>query len=328
MIRDTLATLPAPTAAQRDIAGLARDVATHDAHAAEVAALNAIELRQGPTTAPLAVPFRVGAWNLERCLFPGAAAAHARDCDVLLLSEMDCGMARTAQVHTTAEVAAPLGMGHAYAVEFVETGLGSPGERKFCTDQHNEMGLHGNAVLARTTLAAPFALRLHGHRQWFGDAEQPRLGERIAIGARIETAAGPLLVVAVHLESASSAAHRQAQVGGLIDTLDTAFPGLPVLIGGDLNTGNHAGGDWRAEGLFALAEAAGFTRHGGDEETPTTRPSLITRWPERAMKLDWFLARGVTLGPVEIRPSLAPDGTPLSDHDMIVADILGLSSVG
>ncbi|WP_260350167.1 hypothetical protein [Alloyangia mangrovi] len=57
----------------------------------------------------------------------------------------------------------------------------------------------------------------------------------------------------------------------------------------------------------------------------TTRPSLITRWPERAMKLDWFLARGLQLGPVEIRSSLGPDGTPLSDHDLIVARIEGLA---
>nr|WP_255744439.1 endonuclease/exonuclease/phosphatase family protein [Aliiroseovarius sediminis] len=271
------------------------------------------------------MPFRVGAWNLERCLFPPASAAHASDCDVLLLSEMDCGMARTGQSHTTAEVAGKLDMGYAYAVEFVETGLGSPIEAEFCADTQNAIGFHGNAVLSRADLGAPFALRLHGHRQWFDDAEQPRVGERIAIGARVETAAGPMLLIAAHLESACSAAHRQAQIAGLIDALDTEFPGLPALIGGDLNTGNHAGGNWRAEGLFALAEAAGFTRHGGDEAVPTTRPSLITRWPERAMKLDWFLARGVTLGPVEIRSSIAPDGTPLSDHDMIVADVLRLS---
>ncbi|SDF18558.1 hypothetical protein SAMN04488105_11432 [Salipiger thiooxidans] len=37
------------------------------------------------------------------------------------------------------------------------------------------------------------------------------------------------------------------------------------------------------------------------------------------MKLDWFLSRGLTLETVEIRPSPGPDGTPLSDHDAIVA---------
>ncbi|RVV98329.1 endonuclease [Mesobaculum littorinae] len=325
MIRDTVPALPAPTAADRNIAGLARDVASHDAHAAGIGALNAVEVAQGAATAPLPLPLTVGAWNLERCLFPEASASHAADCDVLLLSEMDCGMARTAQEHTTATVAGKLGMGYAYAVEFVELGLGSPVEASFATDPENAIGLHGNAVLARTALAQTFALRLHGHRQWFSDAEQPRLGERVAVGARIDTAAGPLLIVSTHLESASPAAHREAQVAGLIAALDTAFPGLPVLIGGDLNTGNHAGGDWRAEGLFAVAEAAGFARHGGDEDQPTTRPSLITRFPQRAMKLDWFLARGVDLGPVEIRPALGPDGTPLSDHDMIVAQIRGLS---
>ena len=57
----------------------------------------------------------------------------------------------------------------------------------------------------------------------------------------------------------------------------------------------------------------------------TTRPSLITRWPDRAMKLDWFLARGLRIGPSAIVPSLDPNGRPLSDHDMITCRIDGIA---
>lgn len=109
----------------------------------------------------------------------------------------------------------------------------------------------------------------------------------------------------------------------MIDALDEAFPGLPVLIGGDLNTGNHAGGDFEAEGLFAMSAARGFARHGGALEVMTTRPSLITRWPERAMKLDWFLARGLKIGETRIIPSLDETGRPLSDHDLITCVVEG-----
>jgi endonuclease/exonuclease/phosphatase family metal-dependent hydrolase len=237
--------------------------------------------------------------------------------DVVLLSEMDVGMARTAQRHTPAEIARRLGMAYAFGVEFLELGLGAPIEREFCLDDHNERGFHGNAVLARGALGRPFLLRLPGARQWFGDAEQPRLGERMALGAQIDTPSGPVLVVSTHLESACGAAHRGAQMAALIAALDAGFPGLPVLIGGDLNTGNHAGGDWRAEPLFEIARAAGFSVQGGDEDTPTTRPSLITRFPDRSMKLDWFLARGLRLGRTEIHPALDASGRPLSDHDRI-----------
>lgn len=325
MIREVVTRLPVPTAAMLSIGDMPRTVAAHDAHAATIPALNLIECGGQARETPLAFPIRVAAWNLERCLFPEASAQAMAGADIVLLSEMDDGMARTAQRHGTAEIATALGMGYAYAVEFLELGLGSPIERDFCHDTHNDRGFHGNAVLARSSLTQPFAIRLHGHRQWFSDPEQPRLGERVAVGAVVATNAGPLLTISTHLESACAAPHREAQVAGLINLIDTAFPDLPVLIGGDLNTGNHAEGDWRAEGLFKVARAAGFTIHGGPEDRPTTRPSLLTRFPERAMKLDWFLARGLELGETAICPALAPDGTPLSDHERIETVIRGFA---
>jgi endonuclease/exonuclease/phosphatase family metal-dependent hydrolase len=175
-------------------------------------------------------------------------------------------------------------------------------------------------------LHEPFLLRLEGERLWFiGEVDQPRLGERMAIGGMINTEAGPIVLVSTHLESATTAIYRERQMIGLIDALDAAFPGLPILIGEDLNTGNHAGGDFEAEGLFARAVERGFTRHGGPLDAMTTRPSLITRWPERAMKLDWFLSRGLTVSQVEIVPSLSPAGKPLSDHDLITCRIDGFA---
>nr|WP_110878110.1 endonuclease/exonuclease/phosphatase family protein [Sinorhizobium sp. GL28] len=303
-----------------------RTIAAHDAAMAARPEMNSVEVGAAPSsTAPLAFPFTVAAWNLERCLFAPESAAHlaATKAPVVLLSEMDNGMARTGQRHPTAEVAAILGMQYAYGIEFIEMGLGSDTERAFCEDDFNARGFHGNALLASVPLGRPFMLRLWGERLWFTDAEQPRLGERFAIGAVIETEAGPFVAVSTHLESATTAAYRERQVRELIDALDEAFPGLPVLIGGDLNTGNHAGGDFEAEGLFAMSAARGFARHGGALEVMTTRPSLITRWPERAMKLDWFLARGLKIGETRIIPSLDETGRPLSDHDLITCVVEG-----
>ena len=94
--------------------------------------------------------------------------------------------------------------------------------------------------------------------------------------------------------------------------------GLPVLIGGDLNTGNHCPPDfdWRSETLFASAGARGydwsFTPDG-----MTTRPSLITPHPTRTMKLDWFAARGLTCTGSALIPALDANGRPLSDHEAI-----------
>jgi endonuclease/exonuclease/phosphatase family metal-dependent hydrolase len=270
--------------------------------------------------APLAFPFTVAAWNMERCLFPQASASHvaATSAAVVLLSEMDDGMARTAQRNTTAEMAQALSMSYAYGVEFIELGLGSDTEREFCRDSFNTRSLHGNGLMASVPLTQPFVIRLWGERIWLNhDPDQLRIGERCAVGAMIETEAGPFVAVSTHLESATTAAYRERQMSDLIDQIESNFPGLPVLIGGDLNTGNHAGGDFEAEGLFTMSAKRGFERHGGPIEQMTTRPSLITRWPERAMKLDWFLSRGLEISSSAIMSSLDQDGTPLSDHDLI-----------
>lgn len=324
------ATVPAldvlSQAGRAAIAALPRTVAAHDAHMAGLACMTSVERGGQAGQGVLSYPLTVAAWNLERCLFPPESAAKlaGTGAQVVLLSEMDKGMARTAQRNTSAEIAAALGMGYAYGVEFIELGLGSETERAFCTDSENAEGFHGNAVLAATSLERPFMIRLNGTRKWFlNGGDQPRMGERMTIGAVVATEQGPLVAVSTHLESNADAAYRAAQVAGLIDALDVAFPGLPVIIGGDLNTGNHIAGDWRDETLFAHAAARGFAAHGGPEDAMTTRPSLITRWPDRAMKLDWFLTRGLAVETAWIEPSLDPAGRPLSDHDLIAIRLTG-----
>lgn len=325
MITATTANLaPLPESGRAAIAALPRDIAVHDAHMATLPCMTTVET--GGTPGPsVRFPLTVAAWNLERCLFPADSAAKlaATGARIVLLSEMDKGMARTAQRHPTAEIGAALGLCHAYGVEFIELGLGSDTERAFCTEDHNSHGFHGNAVLA-PVIEHPFMIRLDGRRHWFITAgDQPRMGERMAIGGVIPTDAGPIVAVSTHLESVSDPAGRLAQMRGLIDALDSAFPGLPVVIGGDLNTGNHSGGDWRDETLFAHAASRGFTAHGGPDDQPTTRPSLITRWPDRAMKLDWFLTRGLATAQAQIIPSLDATGRPLSDHDLITLRLTG-----
>lgn len=330
MIRATVDRLAAPSADERAaIAALERSVAAHDDRMAALACMNAVEANgRAERAEPLPFPFTAAAWNLERCLFPSESAEHlgATRAEVVFLSEMDDGMDRTRQRHTTAEIAGELGMAYLYGVEFIELGAGSETEREFCRDGFNRRGLHGNGLMATLPLREPFLLRLAGERPWFtGAVDQPRLGERMAIGGVVDTQAGPLVAVSTHLESAATAAYRERQMVGLLDALDAAFPRRPVLIGGDLNTGNHAGGDFEAEGLFARAAERGFARHGGPLDVMTTRPSLITRWPERAMKLDWFLSRGLAVSQVRIVPSLSRSGRPLSDHDLIVCQVDGFA---
>jgi endonuclease/exonuclease/phosphatase family metal-dependent hydrolase len=320
--------LVGPAQAERDrLAALERTEANHAAALAALECLQRVEVAPATTSAALSFPLTIAAWNLERCyaVEKSAALLATTGAEVALLSEMDNGMARTKQRHTTREVAEALGMTHAYGVEFLELELGGEAELPFCTDDFNRHGFHGNAVLARGLLQAPAMIRLERHGHWF-TPETPagRIGTRCAIAATVATTEGPLLVVSVHLENRGDAGYRERQVTGLLDAIDALAGAVPVVIGGDLNTGLADGGDFEKETLFETARARGYERHGGPIDQMSTRASRVSRNPTRAYKLDWFLTRGVEVAESRIVPSVAPDGEVLSDHEMIVATIAGL----
>lgn len=327
VITNVMAELPAVTSEQTSrILSTPRTEQGHRTLMGEVPAMNAVQVGGEATRPKLGRDISFAAWNVERCLFPAETAAHLAPVapDIVLLSEVDHGMSRTGQRHTTHEVAQALGMTYAFGVEFHELGLGGPTERPFCKDDTNTLGWHGNAVLSSVPFEKVGLIRLDDHGHWYqaesgaADPDQPRLGGRMAIAAVVKSEAGPLCVVSTHLESNADVAHRQTQFEVLLQALDDFVPDMPILIGGDLNTGNHLPPDfdWRRETLFAFAETQGYS-WDCTAEGPTTRPSLITPHPDRVMKLDWFAGRGVTCMDKGVLSSVASDGTPLSDHDAV-----------
>jgi len=325
------APLAAPSQADREgYLNLERSEAIHRALIARLPCMNRVEAPVGPNPgARLAFPLTVAAWNLERCFFveESAALLGQQRPDILLLSEGDNGMARTGQRHTTREIAERLGMGYAYGVEFLELDLGSPNDRAFCRDWFNAKGFHGNAVLARAALHAPAMIRLDEHGHWFhGETNQPRIGGRCAIVATLAVGDGALVAVSVHLESDADGPYRADQTRRLLDCIDSFAGDLPVVIGGDLNTGLADDGDFDKEGLFAVAAEAGYRRHGGPMDAMTTRLSPMSRRPYISLKLDWFLTRGLAVTESRVVPAVDPDGSALSDHEMIVAEISGLAA--
>lgn len=316
--------LPPVTSEQRDaLLAAPRTAEAHRALMADVMAMNAVQLGGQTDRTTLPAKITVAAWNVERCLFPADTAAHLGVLapDVVLLSEVDHGMARTGQRHTTAEMAEALGMAYAFGVEFHELDLGGATERAYCTDDFNALGWHGNAILSSVPFDAVTLIRLDDHGHWFStdsgaDPDQPRLGGRMALAAIVPTERGPICVVSTHLESNAGPAHRHAQFEILLNAVDGFAPNIPVLIGGDLNTGNHMPPefDWRKETLFALGRDHGYN-WDFTAEGMTTRPSLITPHPERVMKLDWLAGRDLMAQDKGILSSLDATGRPLADHD-------------
>lgn len=327
MITKTVSTLPAvPSDVRAQILAAPRTPDAHRDLLSNLPAMNAVQVGGVASSTVLPVSFSVAAWNVERCLFPLETAEHLSDIapQVVLLSEVDHGMARTAQRHTTRDMATALGMAYAFGVEFHELDLGGPTERHFCTDDFNALGWHGNAILSAVPFERVCMIRLDDHGHWFAaeseaaDPDQPRVGGRMALAAVVPTEAGPLCVVSTHLESNASAPYRHVQFERLLDQIDTFAPDLPVLIGGDLNTGNHLppNFDWQDETLFDLGRDRDYSWEF-TAEGPTTRPSLITPHPDRVMKLDWFAGRGISRRDAGVLPSLGKDEKPLSDHDCV-----------
>lgn len=321
-----IALLSGPPQAERDrFVTIERTEANHAEALASVPALQRVEAPVSALAAPLSFPLTVTAWNLERCYaVEKSADAVAREgADIALFSEVDNGMARTGQLHTTREMAERLGMAYAYGVEFLELELGNGVELEFCTDDFNRHGFHGNALAAKTALLAPVLIRLPDQLFWFNNEVSARIGSRCAVAAAVMTVDGPLYAVSVHLESRGDAAHRRNQMEALLDVVDQLAGEVPVIIGGDLNTGLADGGDFEKETLFAHAADRGYERHGGPLSQMTTRPSRVSRNPRGVFKLDWFLTRGLDVEESRIVPAVAPDGEVLSDHEMIVAKIGG-----
>ncbi|WP_422373004.1 endonuclease/exonuclease/phosphatase family protein [Hoeflea sp.] len=323
----TVATLPlVDDALKQSILSGPRTVEAHREHMASIEAMGMVETGGTGSADRISPDFTIAAWNIERGLFPEKSAGllGRHNPDVILLSELDCGMARTAQRHPAAEIAGALAMHYAYGVEFFELGLGGETERPYCIDDHNEAGWHGNAVLSRAAPHRVALIRLDDAGHWFAssdlsvDATQPRIGGRMAIAAILPTAAGKVCVVSTHLESNAGSARRAGQMEALLEAVESFAPDMPVIIGGDLNTGNDADQpDWSREELFDLARARGYS-WDNNAEGMTTRRSYLTPHPTRTMKLDWFAARGLSLDGAEIVPAVDSEGEPLSDHELIV----------
>jgi endonuclease/exonuclease/phosphatase family metal-dependent hydrolase len=324
-----------------------RDPAVHARAQAELPGLRRIEVAAPPPGAAPLREARVLVWNAERGRSVEGAARMLRAAapDVLLLSELDVGMARSDQRHTPRALAAELGMGFAFAVEFLELELGNDAERLRCSGQRNAIGYHGGAIASPQPLERPALVRLDAGGDWFdGLREEWRVGGRIALLATLRIADTPVALVSTHLESHAGPALRDAQTAALLAALDVYAPGAPALVGGDFNTHSlelaeleDRGALLRAlraeprrfanpvphEPLFARLERAGFDRLACNlTEEPTQRVRMPDESYRGALKLDWAFTRGLEARDPAVVPAIDPaSGQALSDHDAVSVTI-------
>ncbi len=348
LVTRTTQRLAAPSAAERAaLRDGPTDPAIFRSALARFDCLHAIELVPPPAPAPAPPPaLRVCFWNAERLKYPQTSAAllGSTGADVLLLAEVDVGMARSGNRHTVAELAAALGAGWCFGVEFVELDLGDARERAWHAGERNREGLHGAAILSRHALARPALVRLETSGRWFdGRFGERRVGGRIALLAEVATGAGPVLLASVHYESHSDPADRLASTRALLDAIDAHAPGRPVLIGGDLNSSTFDLSSQQDEAelaaalaavprrlvepepfepLFAHAAARGYDWRECNllgVATQRTRPDGTPRPPFG--KIDWFLARGLRCRDAAVLPAVDERGVAISDHEALAVTI-------
>ncbi len=321
-------------------------IENHRRRVAQISQLNSIDLGSPARSLSLTAPVGIVSWNIERGYHIDeiVGAIESVGPAVVLLSEVDLGMARTGQRHVARELADRLGMNYAFGLEFVELGLGSARERALFEGESNELGFHGAAILSAAELQHPGLLRLETSGDWYGsNSDERRIGGRMALAATIDIAGKPVTFATTHFENRSTPQQRANQMTILLDGLDAHAPGNRVVIGGDFNTNtaDRDRPDWETyqveqqrinpnrftrpeayEPMFAVALEHGFSWADCNAVGATTR---LQPWQSRdkpLSKLDWFFAKGLDAKDAAIVPAVAKDsGLIISDHDMLSVSI-------
>jgi endonuclease/exonuclease/phosphatase family metal-dependent hydrolase len=195
-----------------------------------------------PTLSENAETVRVLAWNIERGKeldgIVEALKTHPdfASRDLLLLTELDYGMARSGNRFVAREIAGNLKLNYVFAPCYLALNKGNGVEAK--TSGENRHAIHGLALFSRFPIE-------NAHKVWLPNGIDKMLGNEKRIGklcglvAEIEHPAGRFYAATVHLDAHSSRAHRAKQMRILLEHLDRLNPKLPVIIGGDWNTTTH-----------------------------------------------------------------------------------------
>jgi endonuclease/exonuclease/phosphatase family metal-dependent hydrolase len=217
---------------------------------------------------------RVVSWNIAQ----GARYERVRDAvasldaDIYLLQEVDMGVRRSDYRHVAKDLADELGLNWVFAGEFQEIGQ----------SRRNVPALTGQAILSRYPIHNARALPFENQARlrWRLDPFQPRRGGRMALRAE----SGGLLVYNAHIESAKDDRFRHKQVDEmLLDHLEPERAHLPVVFGGDFNTGNVP----EKSPIVRCLTDEGFTDALGTLDAPR-RTSV--RHPQ---PLDWIFIRNL-----------------------------------
>lgn len=269
-------------------------------------------------------PARVMAvhWNIEHGnRYPRIAGAlrdhpQLQAADLVLLNEVDLGMARSDNRDVAGDLAQALGFHAAWAPLFLETTPGRDDDAAAAAREGNQEALFGLAILSRWPIGEVQVVELPSPERFQFDFEG-MYGRHIALVAVIERPGESFVAVTTHLEVHRTRAHRAAQMRVLTRAL--AREGRPVILAGDFNAHTFERGRWwdaalgagvlvawpegalserllepdrggARERVFDVLREARFEWHALNDRRPTLRLQL-QRLPEARGALGWLGAR-------------------------------------
>ncbi len=190
----------------------------------------------------------------------------------------------------------------------------------------------GLVVLVRNasgwTAATPRFAAYRASGPWYRLREWDAIAKKGILMVDLTRGGASLAVVDTHLQTdyarfgRTYSRVRRRQLEQLAETLDAAFPGRPILVGGDFNTAPR-----EASGLYESHVATLGTDRTADLRAACapcgTRPTLLhpARW------LDYVLTRDVPATAAAAR--IGNDGIdqPFSDHDGVLVRLDGVPSL-
>jgi endonuclease/exonuclease/phosphatase family metal-dependent hydrolase len=196
---------------------------------------------------------RVVEWNIEHGARLDSIIETLTDhpvlryADLMLLSELDDGMARSGNLNVAFEMSRALAAHAIYGVEYLEFTKGPGLEQRLAGS--NTAALHGVAILTRHEFSRPQVARLPRCEDNYSSAEK-RLGGRVGLLADLEVGGRSLLAATTHLDVVNTPRCRARQMRGLLEAIEARSEPRKemgrgqnaVILGGDLNTHTFARG--------------------------------------------------------------------------------------
>jgi endonuclease/exonuclease/phosphatase family metal-dependent hydrolase len=178
-------------------------------------------------------------WNIEHGnWYPKVEEAllghpDLRDADLILLNEVDLGMARSGNRDVAGDLAATIDRHGAWASLFLETTLGRFEDTASAAGKKNQESLFGLALLSRWPIGETRLVEMPSPEAFQFDVER-MAGRHIALVAMIERPGAPFVAISTHIEVHRTRAHRTAQMRALLDAL--RGESRPIILAGDFNS--------------------------------------------------------------------------------------------